>query len=264
MDLSVVLFLLTLLTGITWLVDRLVFARRRREAGITHRSWLLEYSAGLFPVFIVVFLLRSFLVEPFRIPSGSMIPTLLVGDMILVNKYSYGVRLPVVNTKVLDVGEPKVGDVAVFRYPIDPSINYVKRVVGTPGDRIEYRDARLTVNGKPMPLEPVGEYQPPGPELSQPTYSEDLGGVRHNILTNIRNPHSINFEADAVHPEACQPAAEGFTCTVPEGHYFMMGDNRENSSDSRRWGFVPEQNLVGRAFFIFMNLGDLKRIGSFK
>ncbi len=214
---------------------------------------LVDYARSFFPIFLFVLLLRGFLVEPFRIPSGSMMPTLLVGDFILVNKFSYGLRMPVTKTKFMDIGEPRRGDVVVFRYPRDPKVDYIKRLVGLPGDRIAYHDKVLYVNGRPMPQEPVGWYQPVGSgERMRGAYEliEDLEGVKHHILVNPRVP---DFGP------GCQVLAAG-EVVVPEGHYFMMGDNRDNSNDSRCWGFVPEENLVGKAFVIWLSI-DWNRPG---
>jgi signal peptidase I len=205
--------------------------------------------------------LRSFLFEPFKIPSGSMIPTLLVGDLILVNKYSYGVRLPVIHTKVLDVGSPQRGDTMVFRYPLDTSVDYVKRVVGLPGDKVTIRNNRLSINDREVPLVPAGEFYDAEQGRYLPQYSESLGEVTHNLLTELNNPSLIRPIQGVPHSDQCSYVPTGVTCTVPPGNYFVMGDNRENSLDSRYWGFVPEENLVGRAFFIWMNFSDLKRIG---
>ncbi len=267
MNFAVILFLLTLATGVAWLFEVLVLRPRRRREGIAHRPWWIEYTAGLFPVFIVVFLLRSFLFEPFKIPSGSMIPTLLVGDLILVNKYTYGVRLPILNTKIVDMGSPARGDVMVFRYPLDPSVDYIKRVVGLPGDTLTIRDNQVTIDGKPVEMTRVGEFYDVERGGYAPLYSEKLGEITHNLLTELNNPGFIRLpERDGQVPdrEHCKPSPGGFTCKVPPKHYFMMGDNRERSQDSRSWGFVPEENIVGKAFFIWMNFSDLKRIGSFR
>ena len=297
LNFALILFLLLLLTFVAWLAEKLVFLPRRRrlaEARLTEfdraqaalpeaqrtanveaarvaiadkalrqPAWL-EYTAGLFPVIAVVFLLRSFVVEPFKIPSGSMIPTLLVGDLILVNKYTYGVRLPLVHTKVLDVGDPQRGDVMVFRYPRDPSMDYIKRVVGLPGDKISYQNKRLSINGQEVPLQPAGEFFDAERLSYSPQYLEKLGTIDHKILTELDKPSFISAVEGFPFRERCQYGGGGVTCEVPPGHYFVMGDNRENSLDSRFWGFVPERNIVGKAFFIWMNFGDLKRIGRFQ
>jgi len=297
---SLLLLILTVVTFLYWLAERFWFAPRRRAAalevdrqeaerreslarqGITQaddrataarqsilmQPWWLDWTAGLFPVILVVFLLRSFLVEPFKIPSGSMIPTLLVGDLILVNKFHYGVRLPVANTKIIANHDPKRGDVVVFRYPKDPSIDYIKRVVGVPGDEVSFRNQQLYINGQAQPLEPL---PPPGyyDEDSLryfPEYQETLGGVKHEVLINPQS-HPFYGPEDQIsfpHRENCRYSADGVTCKVPPGNYYMMGDNRDNSQDSRWWGFVPDENIVGKAFFVWMNFSNLKRIGTFR
>jgi signal peptidase I len=215
-------------------------------------------------VILAVFVLRSFLFEPFRIPSGSMIPTLLVGDLILVNKWQYGIRLPVLNLKVIDVGSPQRGDVMVFRYPHQPSQDYIKRVVGLPGDRIEYKDRRLTINGEPVPTREAGQYFDEARVQSYRQYVERLGDVEHRIIFSEGPPAPIVPAMQHTDPSACRYSAGGVACTIPPGSYFMMGDNRDNSEDSRYWGFVPDRNIVGRAFFIWMNFGNIGRIGNFK
>jgi len=199
---------------------------------------LVEYAKSFFPVVLIVLLLRSFLFEPFRIPSGSMMPTLLIGDFILVNKFSYGVRLPVLNTKIIELGEPKRGDIVVFRFPKQPTVDYIKRVIGLPGDRIAYFDKKLYVNGQPIPQTSLGSYQGVGQGTNMTGaehLQENLQGVEHSILIH----HGASSVEDVF--------------VVPQGQYFVMGDNRDNSNDSRYWGTVPEANLVGNAFFIWMN-----------
>ncbi len=296
---SLLLLILTVVTFGYWLAERFVFAPRRLAAaatleqqdqarrarlsdqGITKvdsnltearetllaQPWWLDWTAGLFPVILVVFLLRSFLFEPFKIPSGSMIPTLLIGDLILVNKYHYGVRLPVINKKIIANHDPQRGDVMVFRYPKDPSIDYIKRVVGVPGDEVSFRNQQLYLNGVAAPMT---QTPPPGyydEDLRQyfPEFKEKLGPVEHGILLNPRSQPFYGSEDKITFPfrENCRYSAEGVTCKVPAGHYFMMGDNRDNSQDSRFWGFVPDENIVGKAFFVWMNFGNLKRIGGF-
>jgi signal peptidase I len=211
-----------------------------------------------------VFLLRSFLVEPFKIPSSSMVPTLLVGDFILVNKFTYGIRLPVANRKVVPIGEPQRGDVMVFRYPEDPSLDYIKRVVGVPGDRVEYRDKRLIINGKPIPVRQVDDYLSKERMQFSRRFVETLNGVEHDILLEDEQPAFVAPSRTFPQAANCNYNMNGLACTVPPGHYFMMGDNRDNSSDSRVWGFVPDENIVGKAFFIWLNLNELGRFGSFR
>jgi len=262
MNFALFLFLLLAVTGAVWLLDKyLLRSRRRKDA---KQPWWVEYSISFFPVILVVFLLRSFLVEPFKIPSGSMIPTLLIGDFILVNKFAYGIRLPVVNVKVAEVGSPKRGEVMVFRYPADPSLDYIKRVVGLPGDRIEYRDKVLTVNGKVAPRKALPDYESRERLQYYPHFLESFDGAEHEIILEKDVPGFVNRIMEFKHSGNCDYNSGGLTCTVPPGHYFVMGDNRDNSSDSRVWGFVPDENIVGKAFFIWLNLGELGRFGSFR
>lgn len=231
------LTLACVITGIVWLVDRLVLARRR-PAG-SQGNWAVEFCRSFFPVLLAVLVLRAFVFEPFRIPSKSMVPTLLVGDFVLVSKFSYGLRLPVTHTKILDTGGPQRGDVAVFRYPRDPSEDYIKRIVGLPGDKITYRNEQLFVNGKPVPKKDLGLYDGPDADVydQMKLFLEKLpGAAPHKML------HVVGRQGPQV------------SVTVPQGEYFAMGDNRDNSSDSRIWGFVPEHNLVGRAFMIWLSI----------
>ncbi|MBV60548.1 signal peptidase I [Abyssibacter profundi] len=249
LDFAAILLILAIVTGVIYLLD-VMFWAKSRSADAKPTS-VVDISRSFFPVILIVLLLRSFVAEPFRIPSGSMIPTLHVGDFILVNKFSYGLRLPVFHTKVLPLGLPERGDVVVFRYPEDPSKDFIKRIVGLPGDEIVYHGKVLSVNGQPVDIEPVGLYQSANPRHRYATeYQETLGELEHGILVNPRSP------------------AKDFRYTVPEGHYFAMGDNRDGSDDSRRWGPVPERNLVGKAMLIWMswdgerNRPALSRIGT--
>lgn len=238
----------TVVSGLVWFIYRLL-----RGKGFEKEPDLVEYARSFFPIFLAVLLLRSFLVEPFRIPSGSMMPTLLVGDFILVNKFEYGIRMPVTKDKVIPLGLPERGDVAVFRWPVNPRLDYIKRVVGLPGDKISYKNKTLYVNGEPMAISPVGPYQPEGSGMRATGSfegTEHLGEVDHSILVNPLVPD--------FNPGCSFLQYREFE--VPEGHYFMMGDNRDDSNDSRCWGPVPEENLVGEAFFIWMSW-DWKRPG---
>jgi signal peptidase I len=261
MSFALFLFLLLLVTGVIWALDAAWLGKRRRAGA--KQPWWAEYSASFFPVILIVFLLRSFLVEPFKIPSGSMIPTLRVGDFILVNKFVYGIRLPVLNRKLLDVGSPKRGDVMVFRYPEDPSLDYIKRVVGLPGDRIEYRNKRLSINGRAVPMRQIEDYLSRERMQYSRRFVETLNGTEHQILIEEDAPAFVPQVRSFPHAGNCNYNSTGLACTVPPGHYFMMGDNRDNSSDSRVWGFVPDANIVGKAFFIWLNLSELGRFGSF-
>ena len=263
MNFALVMFLLLVFTGAIWLLDRLVLSKRR-EQGLPE-PWWIEYPKSFFPVILIVFLLRSFLVEPFKIPSGSMLPTLLVGDFILVNKFTYGIRLPIVNIKLSDINRPQRGEVMVFRYPENPSLDYIKRVVGLPGDKIEYRNKRLRINGEEVRLAPDGEYNYVETGLNfvaARRFMEQLGGHPHAILVQPEVP-SVQLGGVRVFPfrDNCAYNDAGFSCTVPQGHYFLMGDNRDSSSDSRYWGFVPDANIVGKAFLIWWNFDNFKRIG---
>ncbi len=294
------LLVLTAVTGLYWLAEKVWFLPRRRQAAsslVEHEArrrqelerqgirqmdtgavaavdsardkllaqpWWLDWTAGLFPVILLVFVLRSFLFEPFKIPSGSMIPTLEIGDLILVNKYHYGIRLPVLNKKIIDNHPVQRGDVMVFRYPVDPSVDYIKRVVGIPGDEISYINQKLSVNGQPVALTTMEDYYDEDRRLFSRQFSENLGTVQHRILVDPTLPSSYGMRARTFPgAEHCTYTAEGVTCKVPAGHYFMMGDNRDNSEDSRFWGFVPDENIVGRATLVWMNFGNPKRIGSF-
>jgi signal peptidase I len=261
MNFALFLFILLVVTGAVWLLDK--YALRRRRGADARQPWWVEYSISFFPVILIVFLLRSFLVEPFKIPSSSMVPTLLVGDFILVNKFTYGIRLPVINKKIVELGQPKRGDVMVFRWPRDTSLDYIKRVVGLPGDRIEYRNKRLTINGEAVPVRQIQDYLSRERMQFSLRYVETLG-VEHEILQDPDAPPGVSSDGAFPFSGNCNYNVNGLTCTVPPGHYFVMGDNRDNSSDSRVWGFVPDENIVGRAFFIWLNLSDLGRFGSFK
>ncbi|GAA4019039.1 signal peptidase I [Actimicrobium antarcticum] len=293
---SLILFVLTIISGVIWFLDVLYLAKQRRaranvalaefdarnlklqsegikletsgrhalEADLLRQPTWIEYSGSFFPVIALVFCLRSFLYEPFKIPSPSMVPTLLVGDLILVNKFTYGIRLPLINKKIIEINDPKRGDVMVFKYPKDMSLDYIKRVVGIPGDKIVYRNKRLSINGQPAVYAPLPDYLDEERLTYSKQYLESFDGPEHKILNNPLAPNELsNIDAYPMR-DACNYNSEGFMCTVPAGHYFMMGDNRDNSADSRYWGFVPDKNIVGKAFYVWMNLGNLKRIGGFQ
>ncbi|WP_194721500.1 signal peptidase I [Noviherbaspirillum malthae] len=293
---ALILFILTIATGIIWFLDVFHFSRLRRakanqalaefdarhaklradgikvddsgrsrlEAEMLKQPTWIEYSGSFFPVIALVFFLRSFLYEPFKIPSSSMVPTLVIGDLILVNKFTYGIRLPIINKKIIQINDPQRGDVMVFKFPKDPSLDYIKRVVGVPGDKITYKNKRLIINGKELSYQPLPDYLDEEHLNYSKQYLENLSGVTHKILNDERAPSYVQNPDPFPMHEACSYNVEGFTCTVPAGHYFMMGDNRDNSLDSRYWGFVPDQYIVGKAFFVWMNFGNIKRIGGFQ
>lgn len=289
---ELLLLLATLVTAAYWLLDRLVFAPRRRavahgleqaghrvpaadatpdkraaalrekRAAALAQPWWLDWTAGLFPVILIVFLLRSFVFEPFKIPSGSMIPTLLIGDLILVNKFTYGLKLPVVNQRLTEGRPVKRGEVIVFRYPVQPSVDYIKRVVGVPGDEVAYLNKRLTINGQEVPLTRDGDFLDESTMQYYARFDELLGGREHEIIINDNVPALIGNPGHFEYRSACNYSVDGVVCKVPEEHYFVMGDNRDNSLDSRYWGFVPRENVVGKAFLVWMNFGHLSRIGN--
>ena len=292
---ALLLFLATVVTGLYWLAERFYFLPQRLKVLVAEEAeqiqrrevldkmgikpvetlppaykerllmqpWWLDWTAGLFPVILMVFILRSFLFEPFKIPSGSMIPTLWVGDLILVNKFHYGIRLPVLNTKVTEGNKPQRGDVMVFRYPPKPSLDYIKRVVGVPGDEVAYLNKKLVINGQPVSKTDLPDFFEEDAMRYFKQYQEKLGDKTHQLLNDDTRPAFVPGAEDFAFKENCNYTVEGVTCKVPEGMYFMMGDNRDNSLDSRYWGFVPDKNIVGKAFFVWMNFGHLGRIGSF-
>jgi len=292
---ALLLFSATVVTGFYWVAERFIFLPRRQRAaaeleanaarriveldkmGVTkvdgditqaksqllQQPWWLDWTAGLFPVILAVFFLRSFLFEPFKIPSGSMIPTLLVGDLILVNKFHYGIRLPVINTKLTEGTAPQRGDVMVFRYPPKPSLDYIKRVVGLPGDEVAYLNKRLSINGKGIATTGLPEFFDEDSMRYIKQFQEQLGDRSHRVLNEDDRPAFVPGVEDFPNKDNCRYSVEGVVCKVPPGQYFMMGDNRDNSLDSRYWGFVPDKNIVGKAVFVWMNFGNLKRIGPF-
>lgn len=262
MNFALILFVLLVVTGALWVLDIAKYKKLRSPDA--KEPWWVEYGAGFFPVILIVFVLRSFIVEPFKIPSGSMIPTLEVGDFILVNKFTYGIRLPVINKKIIANNLPARGDVMVFRYPEDPSLDYIKRVVGVPGDKVAYLNKRLTINDQPLEVEKIADYRHPEKLYYSEQFVEKLGEQSHRMLNDTDVPPYIADVGRFPYRENCIYNHSGVVCTVPPGHYFMVGDNRDNSRDSRYWGFVPEENIVGKAFFVWLNFNDLKRIGSFK
>ncbi|MFP5467156.1 MAG: signal peptidase I [Gammaproteobacteria bacterium] len=296
---ALLLMLATVVTGAYWVAEKLYFLPRRKRAAeqfdterherlnalksqgfqpeasdqapadhtrqrLLMQPWWLDWTAGLFPVILAVFILRSFLFEPFKIPSGSMVPTLRVGDLILVNKFHYGIRMPVFNNLLVANHTPERGDVMVFRYPPQPSLDYIKRVIGVPGDEVAYLNKQLTVNGQPVPREPKSDFFDSDSMRYSKQFGETLDRRTYSTLNDDDRPSFVAGATEFPFRDQCRYSVEGVVCKVPSGHYFMMGDNRDNSLDSRYWGFVPEANIVGKAFFVWMNFGDLGRIGSFE
>ncbi len=264
MNFALIMFSLLVVTGAVCLLDYYVL--RKHRAAEAPEPWWIEYPKSFFPVILIVFLLRSFLVEPFKIPSGSMLPTLLIGDFILVNKFTYGIRLPVINKKIVDINAPQRGEVMVFRYPENPSLDYIKRIVGVPGDKVSYQNKRLSINGQEVKADADGQYNyvETGLSFVSTQRLKELLAPDHEHAILI-NPDIPTLRVSDVKRfpfhENCAYNEAGFTCTVPPGNYFMMGDNRDSSSDSRYWGFVPDENIVGKAFLIWWNFDEFKRIG---
>ena len=292
---ALLLLMAVVVTGIYWIAERFYFLPHRQSAVLKLESeasarrqeltrmgiqkidtdtaparekllmqpWWLDWTAGLFPVILVVFILRSFLFEPFKIPSGSMIPTLWIGDLILVNKFHYGLRLPVANIKMTEGTPVQRGDVMVFRYPPRPSVDDIKRVVGLPGDEVSYLNKQLSINGQVVKRNNLPEFFDESTMRYFKQFDEALGEMPHVLIQDDDRPMFVSGADQFKFRENCRYSVEGVVCKVPPGHYFMMGDNRDNSLDSRYWGFVPDANIVGRAFFVWMNFGNIKRIGGF-
>ncbi len=235
MSFPAIMVLLVAVTGVIWLLDSLFWKSKRSSDA--KEPVIVEYARSFFPIILVVLVIRSFIAEPFRIPSGSMLPTLHVGDFILVNKFAYGIRLPVINTKIINVGEPQRGEVFVFRYPKNPKVDYIKRVVGLPGDTVGYFNKTIYINGE---------------AISQSVKEKDVNLVGLIPMNNELRTEKLGEHQHDLLIDPGRNMSEG-ELVIPEGHYFAMGDNRDNSNDSRFWGPVPEENLVGKAFFIWMS-----------
>ena len=271
-DFSLFLFVAVVVTGVYWSAEYVYF-KPRRVAGAKlltdsarhlalQQPWWLDWTAGLFPLLCVMFLLRSFLFEPFKVPTGSMIPSISIGDMMLVNKFQYGIRLPVLHAKVFDISSPQRGDIMVFRFPPKPSQNYVKRVIGLPGDEVSYLNKVLAVNGKILTKTQQKDYLDDDTMAISKQFEERIDDKKHRLLNEENRPAYVAGAMAFPNIEQCKYTIEGVRCTVPAGHYFMMGDNRDNSLDSRYWGFVPEANIVGKATFVWMNFSHPSRIGA--
>lgn len=237
-DFPLILVSTTLLTGLISLLD-IIFLAPGRKRNNQEMPTMIDYARSFFPVLLIVLIIRSFIVQPFRVPTGSLEPTILPNDFVAVNQFAYGLRLPVLNKKIVNIGKPKKGDIVVFRYPVNPKLDYVKRVIGIPGDHITYKNKILTINGQEIKqqfLKTGIDFEPPGIYIPVDVKEEILNGIKYKILINKENNIAPDFET-----------------TVPEGQYFVMGDNRDNSIDSRYWGFVPEENLIGKAFLIWFS-----------
>jgi signal peptidase I len=265
MSFTATMLIFVVLTGLITALDRWILARnRQQQAG--EANVLIDYSRGFFPVILVVFLLRSFLVEPFTIPSSSMRPGLVVGDFILVNKFTYGIRIPVLNTVLIPMNKVQRGDVVVFNFPPNPRVNYIKRVIGLPGDTVEFRNKRLTINGQAIVDQNDGSYdylEQRVAMIHNDRFKETIGSKTYDVL-NIPDAPTLMLSQVTDFPgrDQCRYDDSGFVCKVPLGHYFMMGDNRDNSLDGRYWGFVDDRLLVGKAFFVWMNFSQLGRVGN--
>lgn len=298
-DINVLMLFMTIVTAIYWSAERWYFLPERKAAAqaieqkiqiqqeknqqlsiasdrsennsiVTNeriktalsQPWWLDWTAGLFPVIFMVFFLRTFVFEPFKIPSGSMYPTLEVGDFILVDKFHYGIRLPIINKKIIDNQPVQRGDALVFIYPLDGKTNYVKRVVGMPGDEVAYLNKKLTINGKPIVTEKMPDYYNDDSLRYFQQFREHLGEQTHRVLNDKLTPPYIRNTTLSNANGHCKYSLEGIVCQIPAGQYFVMGDNRDNSQDSRYFGFVPENNIVGKAVFVWMHLGKFSRIGA--
>ncbi len=253
-DFSFILVIAVAVTGVIWLFDTIWRLLKKHVITVRHESgtrsrfyWIVEYARVFFPVLLIVFVLRSFIIEPFRIPSGSMLPTLEIGDFILVNKYEYGIRLPVLNKKIYEIGAPDYGDVMVFRYPHDESINFIKRVVGLPGDSVLYENKQVTVNGTIVAQDIEGEYL-------------INSGANRKTQARMLNETFVNGESHQILQDENRDSRT-LVFRVPENSYFVLGDNRDYSNDSRFWGFVPEKNIIGRAFFIWFSWDSVGNTG---
>jgi signal peptidase I len=256
-DFNLILVPVTLVFFLIWLLDKLVL-KQRASKGKAGENPIITWSYDFWPVLAIVLVVRSFVVEPFNIPSESMVPTLQTGDFILVNKYAYGVRLPLLHTKLIDSGSPQRGDVAVFRYPPQPSINYIKRIVGLPNDQIVFHEGQLTINGRAIPREPLSM----GDASFESFYSEQLGEHKH-LIRELNGAYSAQNAPFVNSGRFMGRAGRDRAVTVPAGHYFVMGDNRDQSADSRWWGFVADDNLSGRAFYVWMHKESGFKLPSF-
>ena len=294
MSFTAVLLIFVLLTGSIWIYDKLVYAKDRKAIKQANKdkgevpvdlaarfgqvNHFVDYMRGFFPIILVVFVLRTFVAEPFQIPSSSMRPGLIPGDFILVNKFSYGVRMPIINNVLIPTGKIERGDVAVFNYPADPKINYIKRIVALPGDVVEYRNKVLKINGVVASDKLTGNTQYIEPRYDPETKETVLERLNPNVLEEKIEQKIFSIYQETGKPtyyldktgatpnfplrNFCSYEADGFVCNVPEGNYFALGDNRDNSGDSRYWGFVPDKYVVGRAFLIWMNFSDFSRVGT--
>lgn len=256
---EIILFVAVCVCAVVMLICRFAFPHLSKRVP---EPWYLDYARSFFPVLLIVFLLRGFIAEPFRIPSGSMLPTLEVGDFILVNKYAYGIRLPILHKKIVELNEPERGDIVVFRYPVDNKTSFIKRLIGLPGDVIEYKRRTLSINGQEVGKVKISDYIPFGDSVAAGRYLQ-------TIPTGAEDQPNALVEYSTLQKISARGRGREGTWVVPQGHYFMMGDNRDDSHDGRAWGFVPDHNVVGKAFFVWFHYNsmpggglDFSRVGT--
>lgn len=259
MNSHVLILIAAIFTGFLWVINKLVLAKKASHSSV--EVWVKKIGDYFF-VFLGVFIFRAFLFEFFLIPSSSMVPTFVTSDYVIANKFAYSVNIPITDEEIISIAEPKRGEIIVFRNPLTPELTYVKRIIGVPGDRISYIDKRLSINGKALDTTPTGQYKNENREYSSDSFIETLDGLKHTILTDKDAAPSIENPSEFPNKNMCSYLPNGIECTVPSGNFFMMGDNRDNSLDSRSWGFVPKRNIVGKVNYILVNPRDFSRSGN--